>query len=448
MPKIQLQHKGKPVSIEVAPDGDKVRNYAPLRFRIGHDVTVNTGVSTWFMSRAQVDELSLEVLTEILEAKEPGFEKVIENAESRVSFGQRTLVRSVREVSHLTHPDVLMLIDMRQNPNEYVNGTSAFAAAFNALARKVMDLSFYATLYGVYPDASRKDYIKLTGAVTRGMDQFIYCRPNASAASPYVNFSVIPAEANYEDVRFPTYYNTRTGEKEKIPKTSFREHYVFYVNELFGVYRRYLKQLLASSVEPGNEAQVNADILLQAPGDGPGEGGEGATAVIKRIEAEQIAEQQANAEAEYRKQEQEQAEQEARQERKDRKAAKKAKKSAKRREIIEEAVTEALNEFRQKVKSQRAKAVKREDSPPRMEEYEPEDKPQREGKPSLGSLEVNPLDIAVEALYAKRSQYSSARSWSSGIKAQRALMKTRGLEVPSYDQIKAALRDREVLYLD
>lgn len=267
MPKVRLQHNGNAVSIELDADGARVRNHNPLRFRISHDVTVNTGVNTWFMSRQQLEQLNLDVLTEILEAKQPGGEEAVANAEKRVAKGQQDLVRSVQEISRLTHPDVMMLIDMRQNPNQYVNGSSAFANMFNALARKVMDLSFYATLNGPYPEQQRKDFIKTTGAVTRGMDQFIYCRPNPSTTNPYVNFSVIPIGQNYEDVRFPTHYDARTQTKEKIPKTRFTEIYAYYVNELFDCYRRYLRMLGVAEVLPGETDEVSADVLAEAPGD-------------------------------------------------------------------------------------------------------------------------------------------------------------------------------------
>lgn len=267
MPTVRLQHNGKSVSIKIGADASKVRNHNPLRFRISHDVEVNTGVDTWFMSRAQVEEVSLQVLTEILEAKQPGGEEAADAAEQRVAFGQRELVSAVQEIGRLTHPDVMMLIDMRQNPNQYVNSSSAFANMFNALARKVMDLSFYATLNGPNADQQRKDFIKTTGAVTRGMDQFIYCRPNASAANPYVNFSVIPAGQNFEDVRFPTYYDARTQTKEKIPKTRFEEIYAYYLNELFDCYRRYLRMLGAAEVLSGDTDEVSADVLAEAPGD-------------------------------------------------------------------------------------------------------------------------------------------------------------------------------------
>lgn len=268
MPKVRLQHNGKSVSIELDPDGARVSNHNPLRFRISHDVTVNTGINTWFMSRQQLEQLNLDVLTEILEAKQPGAEEAVDNAERRVAKGQQDLVKSVQQISRLTHPDVMMLIDMRQNPNQYVNSSSAFANMFNALARKVMDLSFYATLNGPNAEQQRKDFIKTTGAVTRGMDQFIYCRPNASTTNPYVNFSVIPIGQNYEDVRFPMYYNARLETKEKIPKKRFTEIYAYYVNELFDCYRRYLRMLGAAEVLPGNTDEVSADVLAEAPGDG------------------------------------------------------------------------------------------------------------------------------------------------------------------------------------
>lgn len=454
MSRIRLQHKGKPVSIEIAADADKVRNHAPLRFRMSHDVTVNTGVNTWFMSRDQLDRLSSEVLTEILEAKEPGFERVIESAEARISAGQATLVRTVREIGHLTHPDVLMLIDMRQNPNQYVNEASVFAAAFNGLARKVMDLSFYATLHAVYSDAARKDFIKLTGAVTRGMNQFIYCRPNASAASPYVNFSVIPAEANYEEVRFPVFYNTRTGEKERIPKNSFQEHYAFYVNELFDTYRRYLRLLLASSVEPGNEAEVSADILAKPPGEGPGEGGAGVEAVIAGIEAEQRAEAQADIDAQERKKQQ----QEREEERKERKEAKKAKKRDERRQIIEEGIESARAKIKKEVKAKQATKAAKAAKQEKLEEYElgekPQDPPQSSSSSSLvippsAQTEADALNIAVEALFGNRKKYESPTSWSSAIKAQRTNMgKVPGAHVPSHEAIKQALREKNVANLE
>lgn len=267
MPKVRLQHNGKSVSIELDPDGSKVRNHNPLRFRISHDVSVNTGINTWFMSRKQLEEVQLQVLTEILEAKQPGGEEAIDNAEKRVTRGQQDLVRAVQQVGRLTHPDVMMLIDMRQNPNQYVNSSSAFASAFNALARKVMDLSFYATASGPNPNGQREDFIRTTGAVTRGMDQFVYCRVNPSAASPYVNFSVIPAGENYEDVRFPTHYEARTQTKEKIPRTRFTEIFAYYVNELFDCYRRYLRMLGAAEVLPGNTDEVSANVLAEPAGD-------------------------------------------------------------------------------------------------------------------------------------------------------------------------------------
>lgn len=266
MPKVRLQHNGKSVSIELDPDGDKVRNHNPLRFRISHDVSLG-GINTWFMSRKQLEEVQLQVLTEILEAKQPGGEEAIDNAEKRVTRGQQDLVRAVQQVGRLTHPDVMMLIDMRQNPNQYVNSSSAFASAFNALARKVMDLSFYATASGPNPNGQREDFIRTTGAVTRGMDQFIYCRVNPSAASPYVNFSVIPAGENYEDVRFPTHFEARTQTKEKIPRTRFVEIYAYYVNELFDCYRRYLRMLGAAEVLPGNTDEVSADVFAEPAGD-------------------------------------------------------------------------------------------------------------------------------------------------------------------------------------
>lgn len=283
MPKVRLQHRGTPVAITVGPDAEKLRNNAPLRFRISHDVTVETGIDTWFMSRQQVEEAQLEVLTEILNAKAPGSDSVIRASELRVQSGQTQLIRTLKTAKHLTHPDVLMLIDMREHPNQYVNDDSTLAGAFHALSRKVMDLAFYATKYGPNPEAQRRDFIKMTGYVTRGMDQFVYCKPCASAANPYVNFSVIPASASYEEVRFPTYFNPRTETKERIPKESFLEHFAFYVNELFNVYRRYLRLLTASNVEPGSEAQADADVFVKGPGEGPGEGGAAAEAVIESL---------------------------------------------------------------------------------------------------------------------------------------------------------------------
>lgn len=284
MSKVRLQHRGTPVAITVGPDAEKLRNNAPLRFRISHDVTVETGIDTWFMSRRQVEEAQLEVLTEILNAKAPGSDSVIRASELRVQSGQTQLIRTLKTAKHLTHPDVLMLIDMREHPNQYVNNDSTLAGAFRALSKKVMDLAFVATQYGPSPKQQRQNFIKMTGYVTRGMDQFVYCRPLASAANPHVNFSVIPAGASYEEVRFPTYFNPRTEAKERIPKEAFLEWFAFYVNELFNVYRRYLRLLSASNVEPGSEAQADADVFVAGPGEGPGEGGAAAEAVIVSLE--------------------------------------------------------------------------------------------------------------------------------------------------------------------
>lgn len=443
MTKVRLQHKGKPVSIDVDADGDKVRNHTPLRFRVGYGVSVDTGVNTWFMSRDQLDYLSNEVLTEILQTKGPGSDKVLENAEARTSEGQMVLVRSLRSIGHLTHPDVLMLIDMRQNPNHYVNGASTFAGAFRALSRKVMDLSFCATEGA---EARRRDFIKMTGAVTRGMDQFIYCRPNASAASPYVNFSVIPASENYEDVRFPTHYDKNTETKEKIPKTRFREVYCFYVNELFDLYRRYLRLLGSSNVEAGNEAEVNPGVLLAAPGDSTGEGGDGASAVLAGIDAEQMASAQANIDAQNRAEQQRQIEAEAEQERVGRKQAKKAKKMSEREEIISTAVTEALKEFRSKVRQERASRQKNEPLPEeapaaRSPEYEPEDKPMQP------SLSISRLDVAAAALEGNKARYTSPSSWSSAIKKWRQKEGLSATDSPTYEEIKKALIGRNVNYI-
>lgn len=373
MPTVRLQHNGKSVSIKIDADAPKVRNHNPLRFRITHDVEVNTGINTWFMSRGQLEEVNLQVMTEILEAKQPGSEEALDAAEKRVAFGQQALVRAVQQIGHLTHPDVMMLIDMRQNPNQYVNSSSAFANMFNALARKVMDLSFYATLNGPYARLQRENFIRTTGAVTRGMDQFIYCRPNASAANPYVNFSVIPAGQNFEDVRFPTYYDARTQTKEKIPKMRFEEIYAYYVNELFDCYRRYLRMLGAVEALPGNTGDVSANVLAQAPGDGPGEGGDGSDAVLAGLEANETAEREAEqrvqdkiAEAEQRARD-DAAEAEGREESEQynkaaRKTAKREQKMKERAKAVKKAVKGALNEFKaeHEAKKQKTEAV----SPP------------------------------------------------------------------------------------
>lgn len=352
MPKVRLQHNGKSVSIELDPDGDKVRNHNPLRFRISHDVSVNTGINTWFMNRKQLEEVQLQVLTEILEAKQPGGEEAIDNAEKRVTRGQQDLVRAVQQVGRLTHPDVMMLIDMRQNPNQYVNSSSAFASAFNALARKVMDLSFYATGNGPNPNGQREDFIRTTGAVTRGMDQFIYCRVNPSATSPYVNFSVIPAGENYEDVRFPTHFEARTQTKEKIPRTRFIEIYAYYVNELFDCYRRYLRMLGAVEVLPGNTDEVSADVLAQNPGDGPGEGGEEAEEVIEGLarqgEIEADAVEAARERAKQEATEAERRESDEAYTKSARKATKREQKLKEREKSVKKAVKGALEEFKRK----------------------------------------------------------------------------------------------------
>lgn len=297
MTKLRLVHKGKEVAVEVHPDAAKVTTHDPMRFRIGYGVSVSTGINTFFMSRQVVEEVQLNVLTEILEASQPGSDEIIESAGSRISHGQATLVRLIREVGRLTHPDILMLVDMRQNSQQYVNSTSSFFPAFSALARKVMDLSFYATTLPPYPKAQRRDFIKITGAVTRGMDQFIYCTPNASFANQYVNFSVIPAGNSYEDVRFPTYYDVREGTKKKIPKTRFTELYAYYVNELFDCYRRYIRLLGAADVLATSDAEINADVFVKEAGSGPGEGGAEAEALIEGLDAEADAQQQADAEA-------------------------------------------------------------------------------------------------------------------------------------------------------
>lgn len=325
MSKVRLQHKGTPVSITVGPDAEKVRNNAPLRFRISHDVTVETGIDTWFMSRQQVEEVQLEVLTEILNAKAPGSDSVIRASELRVLSGQTQLLRTLKTAKHLTHPDVLMLIDMREHPNQYVNDDSTLAGAFRALSKKVMDLAFVATQYGPNPKQQRQDFIKMTGYVTRGMDQFVYCRPCASAANPHINFSVIPAGASYEEVRFPTYFNPRTEAKERIPREAFLEWFAFYVNELFNVYRRYLRLLNASNVEPGSEAQADADVFVKGPGEGPGEGGAAAEAVVQALAEQDARERDAGQESTKRQVEQEDRE---RADKEDRKAKKMAQRQA------------------------------------------------------------------------------------------------------------------------
>lgn len=345
MSKVRLQHYGKDVSVIIDADASKVRNHNPLRFRISHGVTVNTGINTWFMSRQQVTEVQLEVLTEILEAKQPGSEKVVDNAEKRVSSGQRALVATIQQVGHLTHPDIMMLIDMRQNSNQYVNRSSAFANMFNALARKVMDLSFYATLNDPNPKQQREDFIRSTGAVTRGMDQFIYYRPNASAANPYVNFSVIPAGQNYENVRFPTHFDPRTQTKEKIPKTRFGEIYAYYVNELFDCYRRYLRMLGVAEILPGNTDEVSADALAQPPG-GPGEGGAEAEALIESLHSHEESELQADQEALDAANEAERLEQDRQYEEAARKEAKRERKLKERSKTVKLAVKSALEEFK------------------------------------------------------------------------------------------------------
>lgn len=358
MPKVRLQHNGKSVSIELDPDGDKIRNHNPLRFRISHDVSVNTGLNTWFMSRKQLEAVQLQVLTEILEAKQPGGEEAIEFAERRVAKGQQDLVRAVQQVGRLTHPDVMMLIDMRQNPNQYVNSSSAFANMFNALARKVMDLSFYATLNGPNPKQQREDFIRTTGAVTRGMDQFIYCRPNASEANPYVNFSVIPAGQNYEDVRFPTHYDVRTQTKEKIPKARFTEIYAFYVNELFDCYRRYLRMLGAVEILPGNTDEVAAAVFARPPGEGPEEGGDDSEAVTEGLRSEEdaeiLAEQEARQRAQDAANEAETLEQNRQYDKAARKAAKRETKAKERSKVVKKAVKGALEEFKAAHEAKRA----------------------------------------------------------------------------------------------
>lgn len=233
-----------PKSLEVDPDASKLTNSSPLRFRISYGVKVNVGIDTFFKSRKEIEELELETLSTLLEDKQINSDEALKNAIMRVEKGQANLIATVRSVKHLTHPDVMMLADMRENPNQYVNERSVFSSIFNALAKKVMDLSFCA-LADVNNAQARTSLVRgfktAVGGVTRGMDQFEYDMPNPSEANQYVNFSVIPAAEQYSQLRFPTYFNNATGQKEKIPKTRFLDVYQYYLNELFNCYRRYLK---------------------------------------------------------------------------------------------------------------------------------------------------------------------------------------------------------------
>lgn len=362
MTKLRFTHSGRQVAVDIDPDSGKVTNHMPLRFRLSYGIEVNTGQNTFFMSRQQLEQTQLEVLTEILEAKQPGADAIAERAAQRAAKGQVDLVRICRSAGKLTHPDVLMLVDMRQNPNMYVNNASPHASMFNALSRKVMDMAFYATLNGPYPDQQRRDFIRSTGAVTRGMDQFIYYRPNASEASPYVNFSVIPAQAKHEELRYPTYYGPErsgSGEmvKQRIPKSKFIEIFAFYVNELFDCYRRYLRALGMSEIAPGNssEDQASASVLADPPGGGPDEGGDELEALIEGQEQGQAddADRQAQSDDDAAR-----AADDAERTRKEKKAYKKQKKARARTEAIKEAIIELKRE-QEAVKRQK-KAAKTE----------------------------------------------------------------------------------------
>lgn len=256
MPKIHLRHRGNGVGASVDPDADKPRNHTPFRFRVGYGVTVTTGVDTFFMSRDQVDALQTDVLNEILHDKALDYDVIVQNAETRAANGVNDLTNLVKSVGHLTHPDVLMLVDMRANAEKYIPSASPFAAQFSALASKVMDLTFYNCAFGAFSTQRVKDFKALTGAVVRGMNQFEYYIPNHAPASPYVNFSVLPLGEQYESVRFPTYYNSMKQAKERIPKSSFKAVYLFYINELFEAYRRYLRLLRIEDAEPGPSSAV------------------------------------------------------------------------------------------------------------------------------------------------------------------------------------------------
>lgn len=115
MGKIRLQHNGASVSLDIAPDAAKPRNHTPLRFRVGYGVSVSPGVDTFFLSRETIDKLQSDVLNEILHSKEPGYDIVVQNAEERVQAGALDLLTTVRKFGMLTHPDILMLVDMQSH---------------------------------------------------------------------------------------------------------------------------------------------------------------------------------------------------------------------------------------------------------------------------------------------------------------------------------------------
>lgn len=355
---VKLQLKTGAVAVEVDPDASKVRNHDPIRFRISHGVSVNVGVDTFFLSRKQVEELKLEMLTDVLQSKQAESEAIIQAANSRIQDGQVKMVRALREVGRLTHPDILTILDMRRDPNQYVNASSPFFKMFQALARKVMDLSFYNCGNGVSQESRKHDFIAITGAVTRGLDQFVYATPNKATASPYVNFSVIPLSANYEDVRFPKYYDGATGETKKIPKSDFIQHYAFAVNELFNCYRRYLRMLSVSTLEADVDAGLNVDSFVTdpdeskpyAPGLAAGESieeGSPAGVVIEGLKAEQEASNEREVAArERQKAAKDEAEHQKAEKRRAKAAAKQAER-AKERQIKAEAKAAAKAEERE-----------------------------------------------------------------------------------------------------
>lgn len=238
------------------PNGAKVTTAEPSRFRLNYGATIDPGIDTFMLTREQIDQIQKDVLVK-LSAQDAtvnaGAEIMVNNTISRVEMGSKKIITSIQSVRRLTHPDVLMLIDMKQNPDFYVPTKSTFFKQFKVLADKVLDLSFCALAFTA--DAGIKGlsitnrdkpatvylFVDSTKDVTRGMDQFCYHLPNLNYTSPYVNFSVIPNDANYTQVRFPTRFNRATEQMEKIPKTDFLNTYLFYVNELFNTYRRYLR---------------------------------------------------------------------------------------------------------------------------------------------------------------------------------------------------------------
>lgn len=273
--KLQLQVGGP--NIQNDADADKVRTAEPFRFRLNYGATIDPGIDTFLMSRTQIDDLQKTILVELGAQGanvSAGAERMVNNTISRVEQGGVKIIQGIQSVRRLTHPDILMLVDMKQNSDFYVPSKSAFFKQFKVLADKVLDLSFCALAFpkgtdfkglnmakaGDIPQSVR-DFKGATKNVTRGMDQFEYDLPNIAYTSPYVNFSVIPNDANYSQPRFPKRFNRATEQMEKIPKTDFLNTYLFYVNELFNTYRRYLR-LIGFSERLAPVLDVPAEAVL------------------------------------------------------------------------------------------------------------------------------------------------------------------------------------------